>query len=183
MLHLPLALLLLILLTGCTVPRVIVLNDPLTAAQHNDLGVAYQQRQDFDLALRAFGRAADLDRAWAQPLINRGNVHAVQGEWRQAESSYRQALGRQNDEAGAMNNLSWVLLRQGKLDHALQWAERAALLDPQPAILDTLAEIHLARGEFAEAAPMVTRALALGPAWQLRLQLEKKKEVLRKAGW
>jgi tetratricopeptide (TPR) repeat protein len=183
MLRLPMILLLLTLLAGCAMPRIIVLKDPLTATQHNDLGVAYQQRQDFDLALRSFDRAAAMDKTWAQPLVNGGNVHAGRGEWRQAEGSYRQALRRQQDDAGAMNNLAWVLLRQNKLDDALRWAQRAVLLDPQPAILDTLAEVHLAREEFAEAAPVVTRALALEPAPELRLELEGKREALQKAGW
>jgi tetratricopeptide (TPR) repeat protein len=171
------------LVAGCSVPRIIVLNDPLTAVQHNDLGVAYEQRQDFELALRSYGRAAEMDRAWAQPLVNAGNVHAAAGQWRQAEANYRQALRRQNDDAGAMNNLAWVLLRQDRLDDALQWAQRAALADGQPAVLDTLAEVHLAREEYADAAPVVARALALEPAADLRRELEKKKEVLQKAGW
>jgi tetratricopeptide (TPR) repeat protein len=171
------------LLAGCSLPRIIVLNDPLTAEQHNDLGVAYQQRQDFDLALRAFSRAADLDKSWAQPLVNSGNVHAALDDWRQAEGSYRQALRRQKDDAGAMNNLAWVLLRQDELDDALHWAQQAALLDPQAAVLDTLAEVHLAREEYADAAPVVARALALEPTVALRQELEEKSKVLRKAGW
>lgn len=176
-------LLFLAMLAGCAMPRIIVLNDPLTAVQHNDLGVAYQQRQDFDLALRAFSRAADLDKSWAQPLVNGGNVHAALGDWQQAEGSYRQALRRQEDDAGAMNNLAWVLLRQAKLGDALHWAQRAVALDPQPAVLDTLAEVHLARQEFAEAAPVVARALALEPAPELRQELEEKRAALKKAGW
>jgi tetratricopeptide (TPR) repeat protein len=170
-------------LAGCAMPRIIVLNDPLTAKQHNDLGVAYQQRQDFDLALRAFNRAADLDKTWAQPLVNSGNVHAALSQWREAENSYRQALRRQTDEAGAMNNLAWVLLRQDKLEDALRWAQQAAVIDPQAAVLDTLAEVHLARQEYAAAAPVVARALALGPSLELRRGLEEKREVLKQAGW
>jgi tetratricopeptide (TPR) repeat protein len=176
-------LLLTLFLAGCTLPRIIVLNDPLNAAQHNDLGVAYQQRHDFDLALRAFGRAAELDKAWSQPLVNSGNVHAARGDWAKAENSYRQALRRQADDAGAMNNLAWVLLRQDQLADALLWAERATVLDPQPTILDTLAEVHLARGDWAAAAPVVARALALQPAAELRRELEVKGAMLKDAGW
>jgi Tfp pilus assembly protein PilF len=172
-----------IFLAGCTMPRIIVLNDPLTAAQHNDLGVAYKQRQDYELALRAFDRAAALDKKWALPLINRGNVHAAVGEWQKAENSYRQALRRQKDDAGGMNNLAWVLLRQDKFDDALLWAQRAVLAEPQPAILDTLAEVYLARKEFAAAAPVVARALALEPAPELRRELEEKRAVIEGAGW
>ena len=72
------------LLCACSLPRVIVLNDPLDARNHNNLGVSYQQRGEFDLAGREYDRAAELDPAWGRPLINRGNVHAASGAWREA---------------------------------------------------------------------------------------------------
>ena len=57
-----------LLLGGCALPRVIVLNDPLDAAGHNDLGVAYEQRGEFDLAVREYDRAAELERLCVEEL-------------------------------------------------------------------------------------------------------------------
>lgn len=173
---------LLLLLSGCSIPRIIVLNDPLDAHGHNDLGVSYEARGDRDLALRSYERAASLDKRWAQPLINRGNVLAAQEDWAEAAQSYRQALAREPENAEAMNNLAWVLLRSGEAERALPWAEEAVALSPSdPAFLDTLAEIRLERGERRAAALLIDRALEqqeISP--QLRRSLESKRARLQK---
>lgn len=174
-----LSLLALFCLFGCSVPRIIVLNDPLDARQHNDLGVAYQQRGESDLAVREYDRAADLDQQWARPLINRGNVQAERGEWRQAEKSYRQALRREPGNGEAMNNLAWVLFRAEDTGRALDWAERAVAANPrEPAFLDTLAEIRIARRDHAGARQAIANALALDPPAELRHSLEQKRALL-----
>jgi Flp pilus assembly protein TadD len=160
-------------------PRVIILNDPLDARQHNDLGVSYQQRGESDLAVREYGRAAELDRQWARPLINLGNVQAERGEWGQAEKSYRQAMRREPGNAEAMNNLAWVLLRAEKTGEALDWAEKAVAANPrEPAYLDTLAEIRIARHDYAGARQAIAEALALDSPEELRHSLEHKRALL-----
>lgn len=169
----------LLFLSGCGLPRVIVLHDPLDAREHNDLGVAYQYRQEFDLAAREYARAAELDRDWSLPLVNLGNVLAAQGDWPGAAARYRQALEREPQDAGAMNNLAWVLLRAKEIDAALSWAGRALALSPdEPAILDTLAEARLARGERQEAVRLLDQALSLAPESALRQALEAKRRQL-----
>jgi len=134
-------------LIGCSMPRVIVLHDPLNAREHNDLGVSYQADGELDLALREYRRAAELDDRWARPLINGGNVLATQQQWPQAAKQYRDALQRQSEQAEAMNNLAWVLLQQGDLAQARHWAERAVAASPwTTAYLDTLAAVQGAQG-------------------------------------
>lgn len=131
-----------LLLAGCSLPRVIVLHDPLDAREHNDLGVSYQANREFDLALREYQRAAELNTRWARPLINGGNTLAALEQWSQAAGLYRDALQRQPEQAEAMNNLAWVLLQQGDLLQARHWAEKAVTSSPHTAAyLDTLAEV------------------------------------------
>lgn len=166
-------------LCGCTLPRIIVLNDPLDAREHNDLGVSYQQRSELDLAIREYERAAELDADWARPILNRGNVHAVRGEWSLAEKYYRLALRREPGSAEAMNNLAWVLLQAGETADALDWARKAVAVDSrEPAYLDTLAEIQIARRDLAAARTTLERALSLSPEQGLRSSLEKKLALL-----
>lgn len=175
----PIVLVLALLAGGCSLPRLIVLNDPLDARQHNDLGVAYEQRGEAGLALREYERAAELDGGWARPLINRGNVLAASRDWLGAEKSYRQALRRDPQAAEAMNNLAWVLLQTGEWDAALDYARQAATLDPlQPAYLDTLAEILIARKAIPEARATLEKALSLNPPAPLRAELEGKLALL-----
>jgi tetratricopeptide (TPR) repeat protein len=127
---------------GCSLPRIIILNDPLDARGHNDLGVAYEASGEADLALREYHKAAELDKQWDRPLLNRGNVLAGQQAWKEAAASYRAALDRNPLNGEAMNNLAWVLLRQGEPQQARLWAGKALNVEPDnPAFRDTLAEI------------------------------------------
>ncbi|WP_305042517.1 tetratricopeptide repeat protein [Geoalkalibacter sp.] len=166
--------LLLMMVTGCSTPRVIVLNDPLDAAQHNDLGVAYEARGEVDLAERAYERAAQLDRRWALPLVNLGNVRAGQKDWRGAIQAYEAALARDPADPVALNNLAWVLLQEGQLDRALTRIREAVALSPDnPLVLETLAEVHLARGEAEQARAVLDAALQIDPELPLDEDLQR----------
>lgn len=174
-----LSLLAVLCLCGCSLPRIIVLNDPLDARQHNDLGVSYQQRRESDLAIREYDRAAKLDPIWARPLINRGNVLAERGEWWQAQKSYRLALRREPGNAEAMNNLAWVLLQVEEVGSAREWAEKAVSANPsEPAYLDTLAEIRIIRHDYEGARQAIAWALALDPPVELAHSLEQKQTLI-----
>jgi len=164
-----------VLLWGCTQPRIIVLNDPLDAHQHNDLGVAYEQRGEFDLAGREYRRAAELDKGWALPLINLGNIAARSAEWQGATEHYQAALARQPDNAEAMNNLAWALAQAGRPEEALPWAQQAvAAAAADPRCWDTLAEVYLALGRTAEAHAAAAQGLVLNPSPALRASLASK---------
>jgi len=171
-------------LNACSLPRVIVLNDSLDSAQHNDLGVAYERGGEPDLAEREYRKAARLDEDWATPWFNLGNLYAGGSKWPQAAAFYRKALERNPGSAEAMNNLAWVMLQEGRSGEALSWAQKAAGRSvDSPAVLDTLAEVHLARQETAWAQFIVARALALNPDEGVREKLEAKRQQLAEQGF
>ncbi len=148
--------------TACTSPRIIVLKDPLGPREHNDLGVAYERRGEWDLAIREYRRAAEADARWSLPLVNLGNVHASRQQWEEARKSYLKALRRDRGDTDAMNNLAWVFLQEGDTDSALRWAWSASAKCPdRPEYLETLAEIHRARGEMEAARQIARRASSL----------------------
>ena len=111
-------------LGGCS--HIVVLHDPLTAAEHNDLGVAYEARQQLTLASREYRSALRQDRHFTTARVNLGNVAAQEGRWKRAERCYRSALQDRPGDPDAMNNLAMALLRQGrKLAEAESLASRA----------------------------------------------------------
>lgn len=168
-------LLVLSLTAGCSLPRLVILNDPLGAEQHNDLGVAYEARGDYELAVREYQRAAELNEDWPLPLFNLGNVHARNGRWQAAAAAYRQALGRNPGMADAENNLAWVLFEAGETRAALRHAERAVALQPaSPWYRDTLAAALVAAGRTHEADHQARQGLTMSPPAELRLSLEGK---------
>jgi len=125
-------------LTACSIPRIVVLSDPLTAKEHNDLGVSYELMGEKELALKQYELAFKKDRNWDQPLINQGNVHAGMESWNLAEQSYRNALKRNSHNPEAMNNLAYVLIKQDKNREALNWSKKAVEIEPEnPFFLNT----------------------------------------------
>jgi Flp pilus assembly protein TadD len=111
-------------LAGCG--YLAVLHDPLSAPEHNDLGVAYESSGQLDLARHEYQRALKLDSRYSQARVNLGNVEAARGRWSDAEEQYRRALRDSSSNADAMNNLAIALLRQNRhLDEARSLAENA----------------------------------------------------------
>ena len=111
-------------LAGCA--HLVLLHDPLTASEHNDLGVAYESSGQLDLAAREYRKALRLDPHQARVRVNLGNIEAATGHWGSAEKCYRRALSDSSTDYDAMNNLAVALLRQGRgLDEARALAGRA----------------------------------------------------------
>ena len=139
--------LLLVASGGCS--RFVVLHDPLTAAEHNDLGVAYESAGKLDLARREYRAALRHDRRFVRARVNLGNLEAAGGRWAEAERCFRRALRDGPGDADALNTLAVALLRGGRdLAEAESLAARAVRLDGERDSIyrATLAEVRAARG-------------------------------------
>lgn len=85
------------------------------------------------------------------------------GNWQKAIDTYEQAV-RDGDQTGvAANNAAWLYAEHGvHLDRALSLAQTAAHQSPNdPAILDTLALVHLRRREYTDAVRLLETAAHL----------------------
>lgn len=112
------------MLTGCS--RLVFLHDPLTASEHNDLGVVYERNGQRDLAAKEYRKALKLEPRGSRARVNLGNLEAAAGRWDRAERHYRRALRDSTTDLDAMNNLAVALLRQRRrLDEARTLAKRA----------------------------------------------------------
>jgi Tfp pilus assembly protein PilF len=119
---------LLLVLAGCSLPRVTIHEDPLSPAEHLTLGLAALERGDP-------ARAADeCEDAGDEPgaLTCRADALYLQGDKARAEAFYRKALKRNPDDATALNNLAWLLFEADRnLDEAEKLAVRAVSLAPK----------------------------------------------------
>lgn len=132
--------------SGCS--RIVVLHDPLTAPEHNDLGVAYEAQGRPDLAAREYRRALQRDPRFGRARLNLGNVEAAAGRWARAEREYRRAMTDLPGDPDPPNNLAVALLRRGRaLDEAEALASKAVDLAAGRDSLyrATLAEVRAAR--------------------------------------
>ena len=116
-----------LVLQGCG--HLVVLRDPLTASEHNDLGVSYESAGEAALAAKQYRKSLQLEPRQSLAWVNLGNLDAATGHWGAAQKSYRRALRESSTDPDAMNNLAIALFRQGRNPtEARAWAERAVAI-------------------------------------------------------
>jgi Flp pilus assembly protein TadD len=133
-----------LLLAGCSLPRIAVIKDPLSAEEHLTRGVIAENQGDFELALREYREAA---RDLPQARLGMANVYFQTGRVDEAEREYKRLLSRSPDNPHALNNLAWLhLTTGGDLDEAERLSARAVALRPESdEFRDTLEQIRTAR--------------------------------------
>lgn len=97
----------------------------------------------------------------AQFLFYLGEAAANRKDWATAEVRYREVLVVRPRHAAAMNNIAWLLAKQGK-PGAVAMAEQAlALLPERPGFLDTLSTALQAESQLDRALEVQKRAVEL----------------------
>jgi Flp pilus assembly protein TadD len=133
--------LLLCLIGACAMPQVIILEDTLTAEEHNDLGVIYEKKGLADLAEKEYLKASRKRGEWMVPYFNLGNLCYKRGDYGRSESFFREALERAPGNPDVMNNLANALLMQGRLVEARKVIEEILAIDRKEEYLDTYRKI------------------------------------------
>jgi len=147
---------------GCgSMPRIVVLHDPLTPQEHAQLGVSYESQKDWASAEKQYQAALDQDPDFLPALANLGNVYAQQEQYASAEKMYRRALQHDSNNPMANNNLAWIYIVQGiHLDEAGKRIDRALAMDPDHRAFyeDTRALLFLSLGQPVQAQAASFRA-------------------------
>lgn len=123
--------------------------------------------------LMAGGKRAEADRMMADWLKDNpkdatfryylGDLALAQADYPRAEAEYRAVLEIQPENALALNNIAWLMVKQGK-PGAVAVAEKAAALAPNRAALaDTLATALEAENQLPQAIEAQKHAIALEP--------------------
>jgi tetratricopeptide (TPR) repeat protein len=137
-----LALCSLLSLMGCSLPRVIILKDPLTPEEHLNLGVAYEKQGEFEAAIKEYKAAA---KKIPMAYLYLGNVYFQKKEFGKAEEHYKKAIKREPGNADAHNNLAWLYYtKKENLEQAENLALKAIELNPSKESIyrDTLEKIR-----------------------------------------
>ncbi len=132
----------LLLFSGCSLPQMIILKDPLSPEEHLNLGVAYERQGELDHALKEYRLAA---KKLPQAYLYLGNVYFQKKDWEKAEENYKTAIEQNPQEADAYNNLAWLYFtRRENLDRGENLALKAIELNPEkePIYRDTLHKIR-----------------------------------------
>ncbi len=123
----PFILIIALFLTSCSIPRIILLTDPLSPEEHINLGLGYEEKGELDAAAREYKEALKkMPIAW----LYLGNLYFKKGEFAEAERAYKKAIKKTSDPR-AMNNLAWLYYTLNKdLERAEELALEAVRLEP-----------------------------------------------------
>lgn len=135
-----------LLTAGCGMPKIVLIDDPLSPQEHLDLGRAYEQQGKLELAEKEYNLAARQN-----PLghLYLGNLYFSQNDMDRAEKAYKKAIDGMPENFEAYNNLAWLYYtKRTRLDRAEELAQKALDLAPsdqkdQPK--DTLEKIKALR--------------------------------------
>lgn len=117
-----------LLASGCAMPRIIVLDDPLSPEEHINLGVAYEKNGELDNATKEYKMAS---KKLPLAYLYLGNVYFQKGELNEAEDYYRKAIKKDTKNANAHNNLAWLYYtKKENLEEAETLALKALKLSP-----------------------------------------------------
>jgi Tfp pilus assembly protein PilF len=155
-----------LLFSGCSLPKIIVLHDPLSAEEHVKLGGIYDSQGKTGLAREQYRLAVKQDpkngRAWS--LL--GDIAYRDKDYPDAEKAYGKALSLDPKNGDLMNNLAWVYVQQEKRTGKAQELVRAALENTpahRPYYLDTLGIILLREGKVPDAIAALKESSATIP--------------------
>ena len=155
-----------VLLPACTLPRIIVLHDPLSSQEHVRLGGIYAAQGETKLARDQYQVAVEADKKNGKAWQLLGDVSAELKEYKEAEKAYDKALDLDPKNGDLHNNLAWVYVAQDrKLEKAKDLVEKAMELTPdhRPYYLDTLGVVQLKIGKPHEAVAALKEAVETLP--------------------
>jgi Tfp pilus assembly protein PilF len=151
---------------ACALPRIVILNDPLSAEEHEKLGSIYESQGNEDLALLQYRSAVKKDSRRVPAWLLLGNLSCKRGDYGEGEAAYKKALNLQPENGDIANNLAWTYLMQNKgLSKAEGLVKKALTLTPdhKPYYLDTLGMVLLRLGKVQESIAALTESVGTLP--------------------
>jgi len=131
-----------VVFSGCSLPRIIVLDDPLTPEEHLTLGIAYEKSGELDPAIKEYKLAA---KKLPLAYLYLGNVYFQKNELDEAEKYYKKTIKKDPQNADAYNNLAWLYYtKKENLEEAERLVLKALELNPSKENIyrDTLGKIE-----------------------------------------
>ncbi len=103
--------------------------DPENIDLHFNMGVLYLQIDDFDLAEEKFQKVLKLDPDDRDAILGIAEAYANMEQWMDAEYYYKKVLRLEPDNPGIIKAYAISIYRQGRIDDAQEWFDKAKELE------------------------------------------------------
>ncbi len=140
---------------------------PNSARVHDNLGLAYIGRGEYDLAIAEFQRTLELHPLYYLAYYNAGVVYQLQNSLDLARDSYEECLKINPQYFRAYYNLGILYRKTGDLDKAIQAYEKAISLDQRHSfVYNNLGVALTDRGQTDKAESVFKKAVELDPGYE-----------------
>ena len=130
----------------------------------NNLGLIFQNKQNYKKAISYYERAIEINSNYADAHNNLGNTHTTLGENQKAKNCYEKAIKIDPNYAIAHNNLGLVCKRLGYIEKSRVYCKKAIEISPN--FLEAhsnLGTIYQELGEYQKAKACYEKAIQINP--------------------
>jgi Tfp pilus assembly protein PilF len=146
----------------------VILKDRRSVRGYNNLGIYYEQNNQYEKALAHYRQTIRLSPAFPNPYINIGNVYHKMKKYEEAERWMKRAIELDPKSALATYNLGNILREAGKTREAIETYQRALQLNPRYIeAANNLANIYFKLRNYQEAIRYYERALFIDPTFAM----------------
>jgi len=148
---------------------------PTFAKAYNNLGIAYQRRRLYDLAIAQYKRAILLNPKLSAPYSNLGNVYYLMGEYDKAIENLKIAVKLKKNNPYTRYALGLVYYYKNDYPEAIKQFSKAISLNREYAEPhNLLGMVYFQQGRYEEAILEVQKALKINPdLFQAKMNLKK----------
>jgi len=137
--------------------------DPSNFRAYKERGNVYFRKQEFERAIADYTRAIELNPDYFLAYNNRGNVYMQTASYSLAIADYNRAIELKPENGMPYNNRGFAFLLMGDFSRAEADIRRSLDLNPANIYaLNSMAEIHAARGNAAGACKWLKLAIEKG---------------------
>ena len=132
----------------------------------NNLGIVAAREGNYDLAIKDFQHALEIDPEHSIALQNLGSAYRQKKDWPRAESALERALALNADDPEANYNLGMVYAQQNDTERAEGYLQKAIALRPAyPEPLNNLGILYLRTHRTDEAVKSFEQSIHVAPAY------------------
>jgi beta-fructofuranosidase len=138
--------------------------EPDLATAHHNLGICFQQLQDFNEAINNFNQAIALKSDYISAYYSLGICLIAKGEYEQAIVNFQSVIKLAPQHLNAHIYLGDCFHKTTKVNAAIECFEKARKIKPDSAlVLSGIAICLIAKGELEKAQTLLYKALELAP--------------------